>query len=148
MDNRRVIGRAVLAFVAATGLMSGTASACSCLMERSADAHLAIVQPALVFKGTAVRGRRTRDGGAATRFRVVEVLKGKAGRSVVVRHGLDEDSCGIRYRRGQTLLVMADAGPDGELRTSLCSQPFYSEAEYRRALRLGRKGPMAGQLPR
>lgn len=126
---------AIIAFVVATGFMSGTASACSCLMERSAEGHLRVVKPALVFKGIAVSERRRRADEVTTRFRVLEVLRGQAGRTVALRHGLDESACGLRYRRGQTVLVMAHLGRDGRLHTSLCSQPFFSEAEYRRALR-------------
>lgn len=136
-----------LALTVALSAAAGHAAACSCLRAETAEGHLASGRAELVFKGRVIGTRGFRDGTAATTFRTTEVLKGQAGRTVVVRHRLDGASCGGTYAPGRTVLVLADReGPVDygrgrrpqsgayPLRTSLCSQPQFSEAEYRRAI--------------
>jgi len=127
---------------------AGSAMACSCLRAETAESHLYSSNAALVFKGRSAGTRSFRDGTAATTFRVQEVLRGRAGRMVVIRHRIDEAACGLSFVPNQTALVIADRGgpagfderpgqrraPPYPLRTSLCSRPQFSEAEYRRAL--------------
>jgi hypothetical protein len=95
-----------------------------------------------------LRTKVSRDGTAATTFRPVEVWRGRAGRTVVVRHAVDGAACGVTFAPGRTTLVLADR--DGlsapargwrrlerrgvPLRTSLCSRPWFPLADYRRAL--------------
>ena len=72
---------------------------------------------------------------AVTRFQVLEVLKGQAGRTVRVGHQISDASCGVTFPRGTTALVFATRRREGAWSTNLCSSAQFSEAEYRRAVR-------------
>ena len=124
-----------LPVVAAAAVLSAprAALACSCMPYSSAAEQLQASQ--LVFKGHAVAEQSTGPDRARTTFRVVEVLKGPAARTIRVEHHLDGAACGVRYRTGKTVWVFASRGPKGEWRTGLCSAPRFDEADYRRAAR-------------
>lgn len=119
-----VLGSA-LAAVAAPAL------ACSCLPPPSAAAQLESAD--VLFKGTPIRSTSSPRGDATTTFRVQEVLKGRPAREITIRHRLDSAACGVRFQPRASVLVIANQGEGGALRTSLCSSPRFSEAEYRRA---------------
>jgi hypothetical protein len=135
--------RTALAAIAAVLALAsaGTALACSCIRQTSAAEHLAGIE--LAFRGRALDTRVDAQGWAVTRFRVAETLKGRVPRTVAVRHHTSSATCGLTYRRGATLLVLADADDAGAWRTGLCTAPQFSEAEYRRAARAGAPGPSA-----
>ena len=133
------LARTAAIAVAALLCSTGTALACSCLPYETAGEHLAATD--LVFKGRVTGQQSIRDGmGARTSFRVVETLKGRAGRTVRVDHSLSSASCGVLFRTGQTVWVFAHRRPNGAWSTGLCSAPRFDEAEYRRAAR-GRPSP-------
>lgn len=141
----RVLAAAVFLVTLVAG---GSAAACSCLRADPAEGHLASSQAALVFKGRVIGTRSFGDGSAATTFRLQDVLRGRAGRTVVIEHAVDSAACGVSFVPGRSVLVLAnrrapetqasrwsrrrDAAPP--LSTSLCSQPHFPEADYRRAL--------------
>lgn len=108
--------------------------ACSCLRFNSAAEQYA--QASLVFVGRA-DGREIlhRDGGApigATRFVVERTLKGERQRVRRIVHGEDTGGmCGIRFRRGQTYLVIAYRS-QGRWHTNSCSAPQFPQAEFER----------------
>ena len=119
---------------AAAGLaVAGAALACSCVPYRSAAEQLAATD--LMFRGRVVSASTTGEGAAVTSFRVLEVIKGRASGTLRVRHRLDGASCGVRFRPGATVLVLAHRGNHGAWRTGLCSAPRFPEADYRRAAR-------------
>lgn len=125
--------------LAALGLSAGASLACSCLRAESAASHAAMAD--VVFAGRAIDTRRLGPNEAATSFRVEAALKGRTGGVVQVGHGLESAACGVTFRPGERVLVLASRGPRGELRTSLCSRPQFPEAEYRRALAGGTLPP-------
>ena len=124
-----LIAALVLLAVSAT-----TALACSCVRYKSAAEQFAKAQ--VIFVGRA-DGREIlhRDGGAptaATRFIVSKTLKGERQRVRRVVHGEDTGGmCGIRFRRGQTYLVIAYRD-EGRLRTNSCAAPQFPRAEFER----------------
>ena len=134
--------RTILAAAAlAAGLAAAApALACSCVPYRSAAEQLAGAE--LAFKGKVMADRADGPGRAVARFRVYSVIKGQVGLAVQVRHTLDSASCGVRFRPGQTVLVLAHRGADGFWWTGLCSAPRFPEDQYRRAAR-GEPVPVA-----
>ena len=135
---RPVIAVAALALSLAA---AEAALACSCAPYRSAAEQLAATD--LVFKGKVLADRPEAPGTAVARFRVYNVIKGHVGLAVQVRHTLDSASCGVRFKPGQTVLVLAHRGADGFWRTGLCSAAWFPEAEYRAAAR-GEPVPVRG----
>jgi peptidase inhibitor I78 family protein len=131
----------LLTLVAST-LAAGAALACSCMRAESPAQHLSNVD--LAFFGAPVAAQPVGRGEMETRFRVEESIKGRAPRTVTVRHRLESASCGLRFRPGERQLVLASRSERGGWTTSLCSQPQFSTAEYRRAAD-GRPGPGAGR---
>jgi hypothetical protein len=129
----------LLALVTST-LAAGAALACSCMRAESPAQHLSDVD--LAFVGAPIGAQPIGRGEMETRFRVDESIKGRAPRTVAVRHRLDSAACGLRFRPGERQLVLASRSERGGWTTSLCSQPQFSTAEYRRAAdgRPGRPG--------
>ena len=125
----------VMAAVAPIAMLAtaSAAVACSCIPHESAVEHVAASD--LVFRGRVLDGTRASVGTATTRFQVVEVLKGRAGRITRIRHPIDDGACGVRFRRGSTVTVLGNRATDGAMWTSLCSSARFSENEYRRAAR-------------
>ena len=65
------------------------------------------------------KGRHT------TTFKVLDVWVGKAGKpgqSLIVRHNLNGEACGLKFDVGQRVFVFATKDEDGMLRTSQCAQ--------------------------
>ena len=121
------------AVVAAAAFSAGTAAlACSCVMFSSAAEQLKMTDVA--FRGTVTSERLDREGGAVTTFRVVETIKGRAPRTVRVSHRVESAACGLRFKRGATVLVLAHQ-EEGRLSTGLCSQARFPVDQYRRAAR-------------
>ena len=112
---------------------AGAALACSCVPYASAAEQLA--EADLLFKGRVVEERVHGRTSATTTFAVTEVIKGPAMRRVSLNHRLDGAACGVRFRPGAAVLLLAHRAPDGTLRTGLCSRPRFPEGEYRRAVR-------------
>lgn len=108
-------------------IAAGAAVACSCVPYRSAAEHVAAIP--LVFKGR-VTGITRSEYEAVTRFQVLEVFKGQAGRTIRVRHQISEASCGVTFQHGTTALVFANPGRDDAWSTNLCSAARFSEVEY------------------
>ena len=119
------------AAAAAAALTAGPALACSCAPFRSPAEHLAGAD--LVFKGRVLRSSGD-QGRAVTTFRVDEVLKGRTGQEVDVRHAVSSAACGVKFARGGSRLVFAYRGRGG-YSTNSCSQARFPEGEYRAALR-------------
>ena len=130
------------AAIAAAALLSssGAALACSCVPYRSAAEQLQDVD--LVFTGRVAGSQSAGPRTVRTTFRVMEVLKGRAGGTVRVDHTLDGASCGVTFKPGQTLLVFAHRKPEGGWGAGLCSLSRFPEEQYRRAAR-GRPVPTA-----
>lgn len=116
---------------AALAAIAAPALACSCVPPGSAAAQMQSAD--VVFKGVPVSRTSNPRGDATTVFRVQEVLKGRPAGQLTVRHRLDSAACGVNFEPRRSVLVIANAGEGGGLRTSLCSMPAYPEAEYRRA---------------
>ncbi|MBW3559219.1 MAG: hypothetical protein KY449_05520 [Proteobacteria bacterium] len=127
--------RTVFAALAAAVALStaGAALACSCMPQTSAAEHLAGTD--LAFTGRVLGTRVDVQGYAVTRFRVAETLKGRAPRTVAVSHHTMGATCGLSYRPGARVLVLAERREGGVWRTSLCSAPQFPEVEYRQAAR-------------
>lgn len=132
--------RVLIAALALVAVSASAAWACSCIRYKSAAEQYAKAQ--LVFVGRADgRDILHRDGGAptaATRFIVQKTLKGE--RSQVRRIVHSEETagmCGIRFRRGQTYLVIAYRA-EGRWHTNSCSAPQFPQAEFERLARRGR----------
>lgn len=120
------------AFAPVAMLVAASAAfACSCIRHESAAAHIA--ESDLVFRGRALDETGAGVGTASTRFQTLEVLKGRAGRIVRVRHQIDGAGCGVRFRRGATVMVFGNRATDGAMWTSLCSSASFSDNDYRRA---------------
>lgn len=133
----------LLPLAAAVALLSpGAALACSCAPPSSAAEQLAATD--LAFRGRVLDTRVDREGWAVTRFQVAETLKGRAPRTVAVSHHTISATCGLTYRRGVSVLVMAERR-GAEWRTGLCSAPRFPIADYRRAARTP-QSPAAPQL--
>ena len=130
---------AIATTLTALALSAGSALACSCLRPESAAQHAR--EADVVFKGTPIGSRRTREGDAVTVFRVGDVLKGRLGSTVEVLHGTSSAACGLTFRPGQPVLVLADRAAGGRISTNLCWQPMFSERQYRQALGGGGRGP-------
>lgn len=146
----RILAAAVFVVTLVAG---GSAAACSCLRPDTAEGHLASSHAALVFKERGVGTRSFGDGSAATTFQLEEVLRGRAGRTVEIEHAVDSAACGMSFTPGRSVLVLATRRAPGTqasrssrrggaapvLSTSLCSQPQFPEAEYRRAMSWARR---------
>ena len=134
----RRIAHILAAALALVAISASTAWACSCLRAPDAESHLA--GASVMFSGyvQSTKVDRQAGGSAVTRIRVVRTLKGRPLPVRVVRHGTDPAACGIAFRRGQFVTVLASASKDG-LRLSLCgSTPQFPLADYERAARLRR----------
>jgi hypothetical protein len=123
---------AVLALVIAA-FSASAALACSCVIFNSAAEQLA--RSDVAFRGRVIGERLDPVGGAVTSFRVVEAIKGRTARTVQVRHRVDSAACGLRFKAGSTVLVLAHRTPGERLETGLCSQPRFAVDEFRRAAR-------------
>lgn len=128
---------AAVVFLAA-GAISGPAAACSCMMPSSPEQHLQSYPVA--FLGSVEGEKRKGAAEIITRFRVSKVLKGAAPIKVQVRHRWDEAACGVRFKKGSRVLVLAMNDDKGALQTSLCALPVFSQAQYSAATSpLGRR---------
>ena len=125
------VAAAVLAF-AASMAAAAPALACSCIGPTSAAEQLQGAD--LVFRGR-VQASASSPLEATTTFRVLETIKGRAGRTIRVGHARDSAACGVTFRRGSVVTVIADRDAQGRLRTSLCSLPRFPLEDYRRAAR-------------
>ena len=128
------LSRVLILALALVAASATTALACSCLRFKSAREQFDKAQ--LIFVGRAEGRELTgRDGGpptAVTRFVVQKTLKG--GRERVRRVAHSEETagmCGIRFRRGQTYLVIAYRS-EGRWRTNSCSAPQFPRADFER----------------
>ena len=64
-------------------------------------------------------------GRHSTTFKVLDVWVGKAGKpgqSLIVRHNLNGEACGLKFEAGQHLFVFATKTDEGMLMTSQCAQ--------------------------
>lgn len=132
-SSMRLVPIATIFVMVAWLTTASAAAACSCVPYQSAAEQVASAD--LVFRGRVLKETRSGGWAASTRFRVVEVLKGRAGRTVSIGHQIDDAACGVRFQRGSTVMVIASRFNDFTLRTSLCSSASFSDSEYRRALR-------------
>lgn len=120
------------AVAAALLLAAGPALACSCAPETTAAEQLAEADQA--FVGRVLHSRIGRDGEGRTVFRVEETLKGDGRGNVAVSHPTDGPTCGVRFRKGDRLLVLAVR--DGRtLQTNLCLLPRHPLEDFRAAAR-------------
>ena len=116
-------------FLALSGALfiSSQAWACSCIGidSKSVSEHLG---DSTVFVGTPLQTEVT-DGGnqwldnAITTFKVQRGLQGELGETVNIHHGQSGASCGIRFKPGETQMVVAYKTETG-LTTGLCSNPL------------------------
>lgn len=114
----------------ATGVISGAiwlcsitpAWACSCLPT---PVHKTIAGASLIFRGTV---RTTQNGKlditANTLFQVDQAYKGAPGPEVVIGHALDGAGCGIRYKEGESVMVLASGSAAAGFHTGLCMTPW------------------------
>lgn len=118
------------ALSAALLLAAGPALACSCAPETTAAEQLAEADQA--FVGRVLHSRVGRDGMGRTVFRVEESLKGGERGNVRIVHPTDGPTCGLRFEKGDRLLVLAVQ--DGRtLGTNLCLLPRHPLDEFRAA---------------
>lgn len=111
-------------------LVAGPALACTCAPETTAAEQLDGADQA--FVGRVLHSRIGRAGEGRTVFRVEEALKGGGRGNVAVSHPTDGPTCGVRYRKGDRLLVLAVR--DGRtLGTNLCLLPRHPLEEFRAA---------------
>lgn len=128
------LSRVLIAAVLLVAVSATTALACSCVRFKSAAEQYS--KASLIFIGRADgRDILNRDGGpptAATRFIVQRTLKGERQRVRKIVHGEETAGmCGIRFRRGQTYLVIAYRS-QGRWHTNSCSAPQFPRAEFER----------------
>jgi uncharacterized protein YjbI with pentapeptide repeats len=114
---------ALTAILVATFVRVGWA--CSCVRE---SAEQDFRRPGTVFIGTVIDttpvgvGQPRPFGGAETRVRVEEVIKGSPVTEVIISHGTTGSLCGVQFRIGQLLTFFTDLIVDGRTATGLCSQ--------------------------
>ena len=121
-----------VALVVAAVAAPAAALACSCMRQESAAAHLRAAD--LAFEGRALGTRVAPGGEAVTRFRVSQVLKGRrVPNTVEVGHQTNGAACGLSYRPGAAVLVLAHRVEPNRHRTGLCSTPQFPLAAYRTA---------------
>ena len=118
----------LLAGVLALG-SAGAAQACSCVPATAAEQ---LGRADVGFIGQVTKVESAGDNEARTTFRIVTPLKGKPGRTVVVRHRTSSPACGVSYKVGARRLVLARKQAGGEVSTSLCSAIGHPEADYLR----------------
>jgi hypothetical protein len=113
---------AVTSLAAAFALLGAAESpafACSCRPRTEAEI-IAASDVAVVGRVTEVkRGRADGAGVTTATLSVSRVLKGKAGKRVMIRTPSSSAACGVNFTRGETMRVAATRGPDG-LSTTLC----------------------------
>lgn len=121
-----MLGRIALVFVAALATGSFAlpcpAVACSCFPTSPAEDY---ARADAVFRGRVVRtawvgpaGEVNRTG--KTTFEVSETLKGRPAQRVTVQHGTMGSACGVTFRAGDTVVVLAERDRAGTLRTEAC----------------------------
>lgn len=116
---------------AALAAVAAPALACSCMPPESAAAQLEGAD--VLFRGVPISRSVDARGEAVTQFRVQDVIKGRRTDRIGIRHRLDSAACGLQFAPRASVLVIANVGEGGALRTSLCAMPRFSEAEYRGA---------------
>jgi hypothetical protein len=125
---------ATLLIAAAIASAAGTALACSCRPYSSAAEQLE--SAALAIKARALETKATQDGWLATRFEVIDVLKGDKASHYVIEHRQPTGAnCGIAFAPGETALVFAGKQDRG-FTTSECARARFSEGAYRAVLGL------------
>jgi hypothetical protein len=113
---------AIISFFVSTAMFAGTATACSC--ARNPTAERILERAAAVFTGTAQQTIRVTHGQSVTTFRVTESFKGApVGATVRVLHpSLSPASCGVKFSPGETYTLAAHRiDSDPGLATSKCS---------------------------
>ena len=104
-------------------LTSTQAWACSCIGidSKSVSEH---VGDKTVFVGTPISSRSANwYDDAVTTFKVHKGLQGEYGETVEIRHTQSGASCGVRYKTGETQMILAYKTRAG-LATGLCSNPL------------------------
>lgn len=143
--------RAFLLAALAALISALPAMACSCLRFESAAEQAQSAE--LIFIGRVIdsgperdpRTRMKRLGdwwagrpppvrGHITTFQVDEALKGTPARNISLHHlpSTLSSQCGIDFRRGQALLVLAYPRTEGGYGTSLCALPQFPTESFRR----------------
>lgn len=120
----------IAAAVAASALLvAGAAWACSCRPYNSAAEQFA--QADVMFVGRVVSTTERDRRSATTRFEVLRTLKGQRRTDVDIRHPFNDGGagCGVEFRPGQTVTVIAHEGEDG-LATNLCAMPRFPLEDY------------------
>ena len=84
-----------------------TSSACDCVKLSSPKEEFE--RSAIVFSGKVVEINEKQDGSGskAVRFELSNTFKGHAQSQVVIRTGLSDANCGIKFEKGQEYLVYA-----------------------------------------
>jgi|CXWL01.1.fsa_nt_gi hypothetical protein len=137
----RLLISAALAF---TIVGTAVAYACSCrpyanVAEHAADADM-------IFRGRVISSEpnpAAPDLFSITTFEMISPIKMPPNDRpppdrVAIHHASNPDGphCSIWYEPGQEVLVLADWSPNGEVRTSSCLAPRWSEDEYRAVFHL------------
>ena len=133
-----------LAASIATWVFAAPASACMCPPEASAEAQAAAFDLVALAKmeGDAEIGQTPfgTPERIETEFTLLEVMKGDAleGDEILVISGAPGNpSCGIRWREGSEVMLLAKARQTGGYSAWMCSIPQFSEADFRAALKPG-----------
>ncbi|NBB16446.1 hypothetical protein GVN21_13855 [Caulobacter sp. SLTY] len=119
----------------ATG--AGGALACRFAPPKNPAEHLARADVAFVGRVIGTRPLPGREGWIETRFNVVRTLKGRPAKVRVVQQYTPTTCDYVRYRPGQTTLVLAMVN-EGRLGTSTMLAPHFPLIEYEKAARRSR----------
>lgn len=135
--------RLVILFVLFSASLAAEAWACSCMRPANGSVDMRKIREpgTLVFEGVVESVRARQDDRRITAsVRVLEVISGSAGKTIVVETARHSAACGVALKAGARMSWLARRGEGGHYRLSLCDQLFWQhhEKEIRRKLKVGK----------
>jgi hypothetical protein len=117
-------GAALLA-IALNVLAAMPAFACTCIRgDEDVLAKFAreqLMEGAVFFQGEVLSSKNSPERDASTKFRVIDVLAGKPGKVITVRHSTETAMCGVTFAKGETRFVFANKDGKSYI-TSSCAE--------------------------
>jgi hypothetical protein len=110
---------AILALAAGLAAQPALACSCGCREQNAASTQRTIDRAAYVFSGKVISVSKEASGAPVFQIQLTRILKG-APAKIITLHTM-AGSCGVSFREGEAVEVIAGRGKDGTIGTQSCA---------------------------